>query len=388
MRANNPFVFLVQILLDIVLVPVNVNKLNAGTDAARRDTPFPSVIGGIAPTLDDSKHLIFEPGISRSFFDELLSSTVTSPFRAIKRRSETLHSIGHGSTANMRANNPFVFLVQVSKRFCKSYRSNNVCLILLPCPRSCYLWLCDVFFSLRMLLLLSGDVEVNPGPETGAILQKLKEIARDIQEIKNEKGITNDRLSAIEHKLESLSTLQKNVSACRERITELETTVKIITRKVDDLENRSRRSNLIVYGIKEQENENSQTLERVVVGEILERILNVQIAGIERIHRLGKQADNKIRQVILKLLDSRDKSKILKNCVKLKGTDFSIGEDFSRHVQQIRKKLWDRTKANRDKREKVFLTYDKVRINGHLYAWDETKEDIIPVEKNDVPDEN
>ncbi|XP_040076557.1 uncharacterized protein LOC120848613 [Ixodes scapularis] len=257
-----------------------------------------------------------------------------------------------------------------------------------PCPRSCYLWLCDVFFSLRMLLLLSGDVEVNPGPETGAILQKLKEIARDIQEIKNEKGITNDRLSAIEHKLESLSTLQKNVSACRERITELETTVKIITRKVDDLENRSRRSNLIVYGIKEQENENSQTLERVVVGEILERILNVQIAGIERIHRLGKQADNKIRPVILKLLDSRDKSKILKNCVKLKGTDFSIGEDFSRHVQQIRKKLWDRTKANRDKREKVFLTYDKVRINGHLYAWDETKEDIIPVEKNDVPDEN
>ncbi|XP_040078360.1 uncharacterized protein LOC115313979, partial [Ixodes scapularis] len=296
--------------------------------------------------------------------------------------------IGHGSTANMRANNPFVFLVQVSKRFCKSYRSSNVCLILLPCPRSCYLWLCDVFFSLRMLLLLSGDVEINPGPETGAILQKLKEIARDIQEIKNEKGITNDRLSAIEHKLESLSMLQKNVSACRERITELETIVIIITRKVDDLENRSRRSNLIVYGIKEQENENSQTLERVVVGEILERILSVQIADIERIHRLGKQADNKIRPVILKLLDSRDKSKILKNCVKLKGTHFSIGEDFSRHVQQIRKKLWDGTKANRDKREKVFLTYDKVRINGHLYEWDETKEDIIPVEKNDVPDEN
>ncbi|KAM7312640.1 uncharacterized protein ISCGN_009545 [Ixodes scapularis] len=113
MRANNPFVFLVQILLDIVLVPVSVSKLNAGSDAARRDTPFPSVIGGIAPTLDDSKHLIFEPGISRSFFDELLSSTVTSPFRAIKRRSETLHDIGHGSTANMRAKNPFVFLVQI-----------------------------------------------------------------------------------------------------------------------------------------------------------------------------------------------------------------------------------------------------------------------------------
>ncbi|KAG0433216.1 hypothetical protein HPB47_020125 [Ixodes persulcatus] len=64
-KANGTRSFPVAILLDIVLVPVNVNELNIGSDAVRRDTPFPSVIGGIAPTLDDSKHLIFEPGISR-----------------------------------------------------------------------------------------------------------------------------------------------------------------------------------------------------------------------------------------------------------------------------------------------------------------------------------
>lgn len=42
---------------------------------------------------------------------------------------------------------------------------------------------------------------------------------------------------------------------------------------------------------------------------------------------------------------------ILKNGKKLKGKDYSIGEDFSKNVRELRKKLWDSAKPNRDKKK-------------------------------------
>lgn len=102
-------------------------------------------------------------------------------------------------------------------------------------------------------------MESNPGADTAAMLQQLNAIAKDIKYTKSVKIITNDRLSAIKLKLKSIRTLQKNISACQDKITELEANVRTITKKLDDLENRSRWSNLIVYGIKKQDNENNES---------------------------------------------------------------------------------------------------------------------------------
>ncbi|KAM7297306.1 uncharacterized protein ISCGN_022459 [Ixodes scapularis] len=388
MRLKNPFVFIVQILLDVLLVPISVDDATLGKITVS-DVPLSaSVIRRFdqPDTSERHKHRThpLRNEYPRPIFDKPSSSTAS--FEAIKPGSGRHHDTGHGSFSDMRLKNPFVFIVQVRRHYYLSFRSNNVCLILLPCPRSCYSLLCNVIVYLKMLLLLSGDVEVNPGPDMKIIMEQLKAIAKDIQDIKNEKVTTNDRLSAIEQKLEGFSTLQTTVSACQEKITELEANIKTISKKLDDLENRSRRANLIIYGIEEKDTENSEILERVVSDEIFGKLLNTPISGIERIHRLGKKTDQRIRPVILKLLDCRDKTRVLKNCFKLKGTTFSISEDFSRPVQQIRKKLWESTKINRDKNDKVFLTFDKVRVNGQLYAWDEDKNDKVLIAKNDVTD--
>ncbi|KAH9361986.1 hypothetical protein HPB48_014925 [Haemaphysalis longicornis] len=136
-----------------------------------------------------------------------------------------------------------------------------------------------------------------------------------------------------------------------------------MTRKVDDLDNRSRRSNLIIYGVKEEEKECEDILREKVAKEILQDILKVNTSCIERIRRLGRvhqQEEAKRRPIILKLLNCRDKTAILKQCRKLKGSEYSISEDYSKTVRDIRKKLWTRTKDNRDHKDKVYLTYDKV----------------------------
>lgn len=70
--------------------------------------------------------------------------------------------------------------------------------------------------------------------------------------------------------------------------------------------------------------------------------IQIEIAGIERIHRLGRIRNAQVtanRPVILKLLDYRDKVKIFKCCSKLKNSGYSISEDFSSTLKEIRKKL-------------------------------------------------
>ncbi|XP_049266808.1 uncharacterized protein LOC125756318 [Rhipicephalus sanguineus] len=157
----------------------------------------------------------------------------------------------------------------------------------------------------------------------------------------------------------------------------LQKTVNLIL-KVDDLENRSRRNNLIIYGVKEAVEEDQPCLEQIVSKEIFQDLLNIRDVPFQRIHRIGKPSANKCRPVIIKLLDGRDKGKILKNCRKLRNSEFSICEDFSPRVQQIRKKLWDSARTNRDKGDKVMLFFDKIKINGKQFRWDEDRNERVP----------
>ncbi|XP_077536026.1 uncharacterized protein LOC144148352 [Haemaphysalis longicornis] len=286
----------------------------------------------------------------------------------------------------MPPNNPLQFFIQVRKHFGKCFRSNNVFLILLPCPRP----LCDLVYnvcaSLRFLLLMAGDVESNPGPEFDELVEQLKRIAGDIKEIKAGKAETNEKQSAIDKKLEKIASLEDKVTDCVNRIADLECSMAVMAKKLDDLENRSRRSNLIVYGVSEQEHESPEQLETAVVKEVFNDVLDVSISGVERIHRLGraKQGDEpKPRPVILKLVDYRDKANILKNCSKSKGSSISVSEDFSQPVREIRRKLWAHTKENRDRKEKVYLVYDKVKVEGQLFSWDESCKKMVAIPKND-----
>lgn len=144
-------------------------------------------------------------------------------------------------------------------------------------------------------------------------------------------------------------------------------------KQIDDLENRSRRNNLIIRGISEATPETEEVLVRSVTHEVFDGILKVKVDSIERIHRLGRHIPGRIRPVIVKFADFRDKMKILNNCSKLKGTQISINEDFSKRVVEIRKHLWNSTADERKEGAKARLVFDKVKINNVLYAWDEVR---------------
>ncbi|KAH9374442.1 hypothetical protein HPB48_017096 [Haemaphysalis longicornis] len=308
---------------------------------------------------------------------------ITSPvITAINSHASSIRASGHGgSSASMSLKNPFLFLIQVresSKVAC--YRSDDVFLLLLPCPRPLVLAFCATYDCFADLLSSCGDFESNPGP---AVEEMLKTIMNQLGELKENPVKVNQRfdetcsmLTVINNKLDELTQTVKSYTA---KVDDLQEQVNGLIRKIGDLKNRSRRNNIIIFGVKKPVGEPQQSLEEQVTKNIFEDLLKISAVAIERIHRIGRPAENKCRPVILKLVDGRDKVKIFKNCCNLKGTKYSISEDFSPRVQAIRKKLWASAKAERESGVKVALLFDKIKINGKLHQWDELLNKRVPL---------
>ncbi|XP_075736414.1 uncharacterized protein LOC142776506 isoform X1 [Rhipicephalus microplus] len=373
--ASNPFLYFVQIFGLVHIISetcAGATKVapSHGWNASDCHKPTDNL-----PALSWTSPSVFQSKIPPHH--HVTSSWGTSSAgSAIKGTPEDWAGTGHGGITTMWvASNPFLYFVQVSKRYGKCFRSSDPFLVMLPRPRLFGCGICCILFdvasSVRRILLLSGDIETNPGPTLEQIAKQLSEIATDIKEIKEK------RLTDIDKKLDSLANLEIKVTSCQQQIANLEA-------RIYDLENQSRRSNIIVYGLPESKEETNESLESTVNNDIIKGILELDPVTIERIHRLGRPSPGKVRPVILKLLDSRDKTKILKQCFKLKNADFSIGEDFSVRVREIRRKLWRSCKTNRDNGDKASLVYNKLYINKKEYVWDEDKNDIVPVQKNDA----
>ena len=61
---------------------------------------------------------------------------------------------------------------------------------------------------------------------------------------------------------------------------------------------------------------------------------------IERAYRAGEKKRGQERQIVAQFNSYKNKLDILRNCRKLKDTNFSVFEDFSKETASIRKEKW------------------------------------------------
>ena len=255
------------------------------------------------------------------------------------------------------------------------------------------------------LLLLAGDVETNPGPGSNdnkvhAIRQTRLSVSaasgKDGLNKSQTKGTTMDDLAemmaamngnmtgmrsemtAMGGKMSSMSetmtTMQADMSGIKSQFEETQQRVEQLEReneqlrkshselldRVDDLENRSRRNNLLFYGIKKSDNENCESVLKDLFSDNLDLSDDIQI---NRAHRVGSKDD---APIIARLTFFKDKERIMKSKKKLDGTDIYIGEDYSKGVREIRKTLSKIKKAmkQKDKDKKIHLVYDHMYVDG------------------------
>ncbi|XP_075531550.1 uncharacterized protein LOC142564435 [Dermacentor variabilis] len=279
-------------------------------------------------------------------------------------------------------------LVAVSNQYCLfTKKSSNYCLLQLPSPQCCLSIVAECYDVVRTLLLLAGDIESNPGPDT--VLAELKKLSTgqsqllaEVQGLRNQLTTTeqaisdlSNRLSNLETRYQDLVTLRTDMDAISTNTTQTAKDIKGIEARLDDAENRSRRNNLIFYNITDNNaSENYAQSEETVLRLCRDHLgLTIDPKEIERAHRLGRHSSGRSRPIIVKLTFFKTKQLILSNGRKLKGTDYSVGEDFSRPVRDARKHL---VRFAKTKNTKFSLRYKTLFIGPKQYAFDESSQTV------------
>ncbi|KAH9359758.1 hypothetical protein HPB48_017210 [Haemaphysalis longicornis] len=176
------------------------------------------------------------------------------------------------------------------------------------------------------------------------------------------------RLGFIDTKLNEIESYVATVKEFNSRITNLGQMVLNLETKLTDFEDRSRRNNLLVFGLAENANETLESLLKHVTEDLFQSKLGVKVRSIERIHRIGRKHQHKPRPIIMKFIGCREKTNVLKNCSTLKGLEISVSEDLSPATRQIHKHLLESTAdakraGSKDKTKSKLIT---TCLNGTL----------------------
>ncbi|XP_040073744.1 uncharacterized protein LOC120846133 [Ixodes scapularis] len=262
-----------------------------------------------------------------------------------------------------------------------------------PDPRELFL-IVGQSIDVVKLLMLCGDVEVNPGPDTpnkqldemckplqdgqSKLLMVVNEIKTNQQQLEDKiTGISN-RLQNVETKTNALDRLDCEVRTTHQVLEEVKKNA-FLRARLDDLEDRFRRYNLIFHGIDDSPSETWAQSEQKVHS-LLSNVpeLSISDEGITRAHRLGTFSRNKCRSVIVKFVSSKTRESILLAKAKLKTWNVSFNEDFAPATRYTCKKLFDFAKSQSP--DSIFkIRYNRLHLNKKCYAYCSTSDEVYEI---------
>lgn len=243
---------------------------------------------------------------------------------------------------------------------------------------------------MQSLLLLAGDIETNPGPPSiEDVMNELRKLSAgqsklitDMLDLKNQLLTTdktlsdlNKRMTDLEGHYHAISTIRTDLDTIKTDTTEMANQIDRLAAQMDDTENRSRRNNLIFYNIPDPNpKETFAESEEIVTRHCHDHLkFTVDPNHIERAHRLGRHTGGHNRPLIVKFNQFKTKESLLSNGPKFKGSNFSVGEDFSHPVRVARKKLIAFAKS---KSTSYSLRFKTLHIGTKRYVYDHSTDSV------------
>ena len=185
-----------------------------------------------------------------------------------------------------------------------------------------------------------------------------------------ELGLLNQIVGKLEAKLETVCNKQNDMGKSLDFITEETTTLRglinkntmvtdavqkhanRIDDKTADLEDRSRRHNLVFFNFPEIETNDREDCEKLVANELVARGIfqSTDIIYMDRAHRLGprKTNQNRPRPVIVKMTYYKDKAYIIQSGRKFAESAVNVAEDYSKKTLEIHKILTNAAKTAKE----------------------------------------
>lgn len=185
----------------------------------------------------------------------------------------------------------------------------------------------------------------------------------------NIEAIINKAIQATENRMTVL--IKNEMQPIHEFISSLKvlnSDVKVVKTEIQIIKENERRKNIVVYGIKENPNENYFERDKII--ENLATTLKIPTLDYDDSFRLGKFSPDNPRPLLIKLLRQRDKQTVMRNWGNLKGTPITIRDDLTPLEKKANFEL-------RKKKSEILLSYPRANVkikNGKLFVRDGDKQ--------------
>lgn len=183
----------------------------------------------------------------------------------------------------------------------------------------------------------------------------------------------------MEEKSIKLDTMTEELASVQKAVEELTDENNHVQSRLTELEDRSRRDNLIFHGVPDSR-ETWQETEAKLTNSISAILDSFSSESFQRVHRLGNPSPTKCRPIVAKFTDFKTKEKVLSLRNQLKDKNISVSEDFSVATRQARKKLIDFGKAQAGS-SPLKLRYNKLLLNNKCYMYFPECDKVLEVKK-------
>ena len=190
--------------------------------------------------------------------------------------------------------------------------------------------------------------------------------------------LNENRFRHVEQMFDKVYTHGKKLSKMSSVLISYEDRMRLLEYKSIELEARSRRNNVLFYGLKEVRRLQDC---KAIICHFLSNAMGITVSesDMSRAHRLGRFSPTKSRPIIAAFQDFNIAEKIVKQGHILRETEFSVSRDYPIEITRARKTLWPQYKDLKQEHplSKVAIVYPaKLVMNGSVVTdlfpeWDE-----------------
>lgn len=215
-------------------------------------------------------------------------------------------------------------------------------------------------------------------------LEQLHEILIGVKTSNEEIKTSNDEIKKQNNEIKKEVTkiridLEKQIREIKEENNELKIEVTNLKEKLQNIERKAKKYNLVVYGLEENETE-IEDIQNFLSTINSKCEVDCRFEDIRDIYRIGKlENDQKIRPLIVELINYKQLTTIFENAHKLKGSSIVISRDYTPEEYKDRKILHKHLILARKNNLNASIKKSRLHIKDKVFS---------AVDLNSVSEEN
>lgn len=206
-------------------------------------------------------------------------------------------------------------------------------------------------------------------------------IQQSVENLSAELKIVNRRVDDLEAKQETVAKevthLRQQVEGLRVAQLSTEREMKGTKRQENELSNFSRRKNLLFYGIPEKQGNESWVECKNAVTKVIDKagVRLESVFSVERAHRVTTRA--RPRPIIALFSFWEEKEKVLHSKEQLRQQGVGVSNDYTRHTREARSALLDFLRGEEKEGRKGRLGLDWLVIEGKRFVYDHDQKTVV-----------